>query len=275
MWVVSRKLVAKAAGLGRIGIHRNVIHPVFGNFILLGTFILAAKIEQDSQPIDYNPCLKCKLCVAACPVGAIAPDGRSDFSACYTHNYREFMGDSLTGPKHLLAVAVQKTKAKLASAQADSTFLRDDLARYRELLAQQVISLPEFERHETAYTTALEHAAAQEAQLAQVLNQLTYTELHANRNGVVTALAAGQAVVTLAQLDEKEIHFDVPEHLLAEIQRQQAVNVSLCLDDERLLKAKIREISSAAEPACRTYRVKATLLEGMDAAVWMKRLFPS
>ena len=44
------------------------------------------------QPIDYNPCLECKLCVAACPVGAIAPDGHFNFSACYTHNYREFMG---------------------------------------------------------------------------------------------------------------------------------------------------------------------------------------
>lgn len=171
-------------------------------------------------------------------------------------------------------LAVQGLKAQLASAQADSNFLRDDLARYRELLAQQVISPPEFERHETAYTTARERTAALEAQLAQALNQLTYTELHADRDGVVTALAveagqvlaAGQAVVTLAQLDEKEIHFDVPEHRLAEIQRQQAVNVSLWLDDNRLLKAKIREISSAAEPASRTYRVKASLLEGMDAA---------
>ena len=44
------------------------------------------------QPISYNPCLECKLCVAACPVGAIAPDGHFNFSACYTHNYREFMG---------------------------------------------------------------------------------------------------------------------------------------------------------------------------------------
>lgn len=91
MWVVSHKPVAEAAGLGRIGIHRNVIHPVFGNFILLGTVILDAEIEQDANPIDYNPCLECKLCVAACPVGAIAPDGNFDFSACYTHNYREFM----------------------------------------------------------------------------------------------------------------------------------------------------------------------------------------
>jgi hypothetical protein len=30
--------------------------------------------------------------VAACPVGAISPDGGFNFSACYTHNYREFMG---------------------------------------------------------------------------------------------------------------------------------------------------------------------------------------
>jgi hypothetical protein len=30
--------------------------------------------------------------VAACPVGAIGTDGHFDFSACYTHNYREFLG---------------------------------------------------------------------------------------------------------------------------------------------------------------------------------------
>jgi hypothetical protein len=30
--------------------------------------------------------------VAACPTGAIGADGSFDFSACYTHNYREFMG---------------------------------------------------------------------------------------------------------------------------------------------------------------------------------------
>ncbi|MDE3180592.1 MAG: 4Fe-4S ferredoxin, partial [Acidobacteriota bacterium] len=35
MWVISHKPVAVAAGLGRMGIHRNVIHPKFGNFILL------------------------------------------------------------------------------------------------------------------------------------------------------------------------------------------------------------------------------------------------
>jgi ferredoxin len=92
MWVVSHKPIAVAAGLGRMGIHRNVIHPKFGNFILLGTILIDAKLSEYSHPIDYNPCLECKLCVAACPTGAIGSDGDFNFSACYTHNYREFMG---------------------------------------------------------------------------------------------------------------------------------------------------------------------------------------
>jgi NAD-dependent dihydropyrimidine dehydrogenase PreA subunit len=92
IWTVSHKPIAVAAGLGHMGIHRNVIHPVFGNFILLGTVLIAAEVSAESEVLDYNPCLDCKLCVAACPVGAISADGRFDFSACYTHNYREFMG---------------------------------------------------------------------------------------------------------------------------------------------------------------------------------------
>src|SRR5262245_26683775 len=92
MWTISHKPVAVAAGLGHMGIHRNVIHPKFGNFVLLGTVLMDAEVTEYSHPIDYNPCLECKLCVAACPTGAIGSDGRFDFAACYTHNYREFMG---------------------------------------------------------------------------------------------------------------------------------------------------------------------------------------
>jgi Fe-S-cluster-containing hydrogenase component 2 len=92
IWVVAHKPVAVAAGLGVMGIHRNVIHPRFGNFILLGTILVDAGISSYGQPLDYSPCLECKLCVAACPVGAIGKDGEFDFFACSTHNYREFMG---------------------------------------------------------------------------------------------------------------------------------------------------------------------------------------
>lgn len=92
IWVVSHKPVAVAAGLGQMGIHRNVIHPRFGNFILLGTVVMDAEVNEHTRPIDYNPCLECKLCVSACPTGAISPDGHFNFAACYSHNYREFMG---------------------------------------------------------------------------------------------------------------------------------------------------------------------------------------
>jgi ferredoxin len=92
VWYVSHKPVAIAAGLGQMGVHRNVIHPRFGNFIILGTLLIGSMIDVEDRPVDYNPCLSCKLCVAACPVGAIKPDGAFDPSACLTHNYREFMG---------------------------------------------------------------------------------------------------------------------------------------------------------------------------------------
>ncbi|HEY0499125.1 MAG TPA: 4Fe-4S binding protein [Kutzneria sp.] len=92
IWVVAHKPIAVAAGLGAMGIHRNVIHPKYGNFILLGTILVDAEISEHGEKLDYNPCLECKLCVAACPVGAISKDGVLDWLACSTHNYREFMG---------------------------------------------------------------------------------------------------------------------------------------------------------------------------------------
>lgn len=97
-WIVSHKRVAVAAQLGKMGLHRSVIHPKFGSFILLGTVITDAMVEGAASPLTYDPCVSCKLCVAACPVGAIEPGGAFRFSACYDHNYREFMtgfGDAL------------------------------------------------------------------------------------------------------------------------------------------------------------------------------------
>ncbi len=112
-WTISHKPIAVAAGLGQMGIHRNVIHPRFGNFVLLGTVLLEADITEQQQPIDYNPCLECKLCVAACPVGAIGADGHFNFSACYTHNYREFLG----GFTDWVETVVESTDARAYRAQ--------------------------------------------------------------------------------------------------------------------------------------------------------------
>jgi len=92
MWHVSHKIVAMAAGLGHIGHNRLLIHPVFGNFIMLGTLLLDTPVSQYDKPLDYNPCIKCKLCAAVCPTGAISADGSFAFVNCMTHNYRDRLG---------------------------------------------------------------------------------------------------------------------------------------------------------------------------------------
>jgi len=89
---IHHKPIAEAAGLGKMGLHRNVIHPKFGNFILLDTVLLAHEVSEESAALDYSPCVDCKLCVSVCPVEAIGMDGSFNFSACYAHNYRDFMG---------------------------------------------------------------------------------------------------------------------------------------------------------------------------------------
>lgn len=91
-WVLSYKPLAEVAGLGRMGLHRSVIHPKFGSFVLLGGVLVDRAIDAYSTELSYNPCVDCRLCVAACPVGAIHPDGHFNAPACTTHNYREFMG---------------------------------------------------------------------------------------------------------------------------------------------------------------------------------------
>ncbi|MFQ5584809.1 MAG: epoxyqueuosine reductase, partial [Calditrichia bacterium] len=121
IWVVSHKLVAEAVGLGKMGIHRNIIHPKFGNFILLGTIFIDAEVREQSQPIDYNPCLECRLCVAACPVGAIGMDGNFDFGACMNHNYKEFMGgfqsyvETVADAKNGMALRAEVTDSEHSS----------------------------------------------------------------------------------------------------------------------------------------------------------------
>ncbi len=92
IFVVSHKPVAVAAGLGGMGLHRNVIHPVFGSFVLLNTVLIEADMDEYDTPLDYNPCLGCRLCSAACPTGSIGPDGYYNPVNCMTHTYRELIG---------------------------------------------------------------------------------------------------------------------------------------------------------------------------------------
>lgn len=92
MWPVSHKPIAVAGGLGKLGHHRLLIHPRFGNFVVLNTLLIDRQAAAYDQALDFNPCLECRLCVSVCPVGAIEPNGHFNFTACMTHNYRDRMG---------------------------------------------------------------------------------------------------------------------------------------------------------------------------------------
>jgi ferredoxin len=90
-WELSVKPIAVEAGMGHMGVNRNVIHPKLGNFILIDVVLIDAALDRYDQALDYNPCNGCNLCVAACPVGAVSRTEDFDFFACVTHNYREFL----------------------------------------------------------------------------------------------------------------------------------------------------------------------------------------
>ncbi|VAX24891.1 Iron-sulfur cluster-binding protein [hydrothermal vent metagenome] len=92
MWIVSQKPVAVEAGLGKMGLHRSVLHPKYGVHIYLAVIMLEKEATAYDRPVDFDPCLKCNLCAAVCPSGAIAKDGNFDFSSCFTHDYREKLG---------------------------------------------------------------------------------------------------------------------------------------------------------------------------------------
>jgi epoxyqueuosine reductase QueG len=92
IWDIAHKPVAVQAGLGHMGIHRVVIHPRLGSQILLGSILIDTAVDRYDRPLEDNPCIRCRLCVSVCPVGAIAKDGEFTFLSCLMHNYHELIG---------------------------------------------------------------------------------------------------------------------------------------------------------------------------------------
>ena len=110
---VSHKPVAAAAGLGHMGHHRILIHPVFGSHICLGTVIIDTELDSYDAPLDYNPCLSCNLCVAVCPTGAICKDGSFNFMQCLVHAYRDRLGGFLRWVEALVTSGTMEEYRKM------------------------------------------------------------------------------------------------------------------------------------------------------------------
>ena len=89
IWDVSHKIMAVEAGLGHMGMNRLVLHPKYGSCVQLESILVNGVMDEYDHPLEENPCIKCNLCVAVCPTGAITKDQPFDFMACLTHSYRD------------------------------------------------------------------------------------------------------------------------------------------------------------------------------------------
>jgi epoxyqueuosine reductase len=67
----SHRYGAVAAGIGRLGWSGNVLTPEYGALVELGTVLTSAELEADPI-LSENPCDRCKLCTAVCPVEMIS-----------------------------------------------------------------------------------------------------------------------------------------------------------------------------------------------------------
>jgi RND family efflux transporter MFP subunit len=165
---------------------------------------------------------------------------------------------------------------KLKSAEADIVAAEAVLAeaqgsegRLRQLLASGTTT-------RANYDTSLKNLKSAEAKLDSAKaardlakDQLSYTELKADFDGIVTAVAAeagqvvnaGQMIVRLARPTDKDAVFAIAESAFRERSRGERPEVIVALLSNPAIAADgvVREISPVADPATRTYQVKVTL----------------
>ncbi len=160
--------------------------------------------------------------------------------------------------------------AATRSAEVNATLAEADFKRYEGLRAQGFISAADLERRETTLKAAQAQLAQARAQARLQRNQTGYGALRAASAGVVTAvdaqpgavLAAGMPVLRLALDGPRDAVFSVPEDAVAAVRalqgRPAALQVRLW-GSTQTLPARVREVAAAADPATRTFLVKADL----------------
>ena len=72
-------------------------------------------------------------------------------------------------------------------------------------------------------------------------------------------VTAGQSVLKLARLDQRDVVIDVPEAQVSSIGSSTRVDIALQLDDRLRTSGRVREIAPQADTDTRTYRVKIAL----------------
>jgi RND family efflux transporter MFP subunit len=175
----------------------------------------------------------------------------------------------------LATLDTQDYQNRLRSAEADVSSAEATLVNAQGTEARQAKLLKDGWTPKATYDTALQNLQAAEARLKAAKanldlthDQLNYTTLKADFDGVITAVGAeagqnvnaGQMVVKLAQPDNKDGVFNIAETAFTDISTTQLEVVVWPLSNPGLtLEGVVREISPVADPVTRTYAVKVTL----------------
>ncbi|MEN6463910.1 MAG: efflux RND transporter periplasmic adaptor subunit [Syntrophaceae bacterium] len=172
--------------------------------------------------------------------------------------------------------------AQVAATTSQLKLAERNLKRYRQLYKEDVISRAQMEKHESAYEVALATHQQALAQQAHGKNQLNYSTLHADKQGIVSAISAevgqvvapGQVVVSLVRDGEREIEINVPENRTDVLRGASSIKVAFWALPNCIVDGNIREVAPMADPVSRTYRVRVSLLKqplevklGMTASV--------
>lgn len=155
---------------------------------------------------------------------------------------------------------VQAAQANLALAQAE-------LARQRQLYEKQFISKSALEMREAEYKTSLARVQQAQSQSAVSAHQTQYTQLLADRAGVVASIqaepgqvvAAGQTIAQVLDPSSLEVMVAVPESDIQAIHLGMPAQIVLWANNAPF-SGKIREISPMANPQTRAFDVRVQCL---------------